>query len=511
MHGLRPMKTLFVILALTALSLSATQFCLNRGYILYYGDAEAHLNIARRILDSKTPGPEQLGTAWLPLPHLVMLPFVTRDGLWKSGLAGSMPSMVSFIVAGTFLFLAALRAFSSALSAAAALVIFALNPNTLYLQSTPMTEPLFAAAFAVLLWSTLWFRDTQSLRAVVIAAIASTAASLTRYEGWFLIPFVTLYFLVARPSMAARRIPRRRFLAAATFAALASLAPLAWLAYNWYYYGNPLEFYDGPWSAIAIYKRALDGGMQPYPGDHDWRAALEYYFAAARLVSGWPVLIAGAAGIFGALYKRAIWPIAFLALPIMFYLWSMHGSGTPIFVPTLWPHSYYNTRYAVAILPLAAFAIAGLMPAKHPRTLTWGLAGGIALLLALTSFVSPAITWKESEQNSLSRRAWIAQAAAYLAENYRHEGILAHFGDLTGVLRQSGIPLGESLHEGNGAAWTAAVTRPDLFLQSEWILGFAGDDATTAALRAGRRGRHYQLMNRIIVKGAPVVEIWKRQ
>ena len=85
------------------------------------------------------------------------------------------------------------------------------------------------------------------------------------------------------------------------------------------------------------------------------------------------------------------------------------------------------------------------------------------------------------------------------------------FGDLTGVLREAGIPLEEGLHEGNGPAWTAAAVRPDLFLHEQWILGFAGDDATTAALRAGRRGKQYQLMKQIIVKGAPVVEIWKRQ
>ena len=45
------------------------RWCFERGYVLYYGDAEAHLNIARRIVDSRTPGPEQIGTVWLPLPH----------------------------------------------------------------------------------------------------------------------------------------------------------------------------------------------------------------------------------------------------------------------------------------------------------------------------------------------------------------------------------------------------------------------------------------------------------
>src|SRR4051812_33737519 len=84
--------TALLALLLTALSAAAVWWCWSRGYTLYYGDAEAHLNIARRILDSRTPGPEQFGTVWLPLPHLLMLPFAARDFLWRSGLAGAIPS-----------------------------------------------------------------------------------------------------------------------------------------------------------------------------------------------------------------------------------------------------------------------------------------------------------------------------------------------------------------------------------------------------------------------------------
>ena len=40
----------------------------------------------------------------------------------------------------------------------------------------------------------------------------------------------------------------------------------------------------------------------------------------------------------------------------------MHSSGaTPIHVPDLWPDSYYNTRYGLAVLPLLAFAAAALV------------------------------------------------------------------------------------------------------------------------------------------------------
>jgi hypothetical protein len=163
------------------------------------------------------------------------------------------------------------------------------------------------------------------------------------------------------------------------------------------------------------------------------------------------------------------------------------------------------------VLPLAAFAagsIASFGVGKF-RIAVVAILGAIALAPWLAG---PPLCWKESEVNSTARRAWTAEAAKYLAENYRSgSGIMFPFGDLTGVLRQAGIPLRQGMHEGNGAAWTAAVVRPELFLHEEWVIGFAGDDATTGALRADRRGKHYGLMKSIAVKGAPVVEIWKRQ
>src|ERR1700686_3136742 len=77
-------------------SLFSFLYYLQRGDLLLYGDAVAHINIARRVFDSQTPGLLQLGTVWLPLPHLLMIPFIFSDAMWRSGIAGSIPSMVSY-------------------------------------------------------------------------------------------------------------------------------------------------------------------------------------------------------------------------------------------------------------------------------------------------------------------------------------------------------------------------------------------------------------------------------
>ena len=68
-------------------------FYFQRGDVLLYGDAVAHINIARRVFDSKTPGLLQLGTVWLPLPHLLMIPFLLSGEMWRRGVGGSIPSM----------------------------------------------------------------------------------------------------------------------------------------------------------------------------------------------------------------------------------------------------------------------------------------------------------------------------------------------------------------------------------------------------------------------------------
>ncbi len=81
----------------TCVSVLSFLFYYQRGEILLYGDAVAHINIARRVFDSKTPGPLQLGTVWLPLPHLLMTPFLISTEMWRRGAGGSIPSMVAYV------------------------------------------------------------------------------------------------------------------------------------------------------------------------------------------------------------------------------------------------------------------------------------------------------------------------------------------------------------------------------------------------------------------------------
>lgn len=496
-----------VFVSLAAIGALATAYVNHSGWTLYYGDAEAHLDIARRIVDSRKPGYDQIGTVWLPLPHVLMLPLVRNDRLWRSGLAGAIPSSACFVIAGVFLYAAMRRATHSSAVALASLGLLALNPNLLYLQATPMTETVVLAALMALLYFTVLFRETQSFAAVVGAGIASLAASLGRYEGWFAIPFVAIYFLIAGR--------KNRLGAALLFSAIAALGPLYWLGHNWWIYSNPLEFFNGPYAPLSMYRRALAQNMTPYPGDRDWRAAVLYYLTAVRLFAGWAAVVLGIAGLVGVLAKRLFWPVLFAALPPLFYVWSMHSGDAPIYMPTLWPFSYYNTRYALTALPLLAIAGGGLVLLAPLRWRPW-VATAIVITAIAPWLIRPQpsdwITWKESQINSITRRAATQAAGVDLAREYHAgEGIVTSFGDLTGILRVAGIPLQEALYDGDEPAWMAATTRPDLFLHEEWAVTVAGDTVATAIQRASlKTGPRYRLVQTVKVKGAPVIEIYKR-
>jgi len=85
-----PIRAVLVISGILAVAASA--WSLGHGYAVLYGDAESHLNIAKRVVDSLTPGFAQLGGIWLPLPHILLIPFVYFNVLWRTGAAGSIVS-----------------------------------------------------------------------------------------------------------------------------------------------------------------------------------------------------------------------------------------------------------------------------------------------------------------------------------------------------------------------------------------------------------------------------------
>src|SRR5712692_10021626 len=184
------------VLILTA-ALGSLAFFYSRRLSNLYGDGIAHVEGARRIFDSLTPGYAEIGGTWLPLFHLVASPLALNDFLWRSGLAGSLVSVAAFALTAWFLFRLGLEMNRSVAAGAVALVGYLACPSMEYLASTPLTEPLAALWMVLTVYGLFGFQQSGCTATLVGAAFASFLGTLTRYDGWYLLPFAVLFVLLA--------------------------------------------------------------------------------------------------------------------------------------------------------------------------------------------------------------------------------------------------------------------------------------------------------------------------
>jgi len=478
----RDRETLLVAQIAAGISILSFLVYLQHGDLLLYGDAVAHINIARRVFDSKTPGLLQLGTVWLPLPHILMVPFLFSTALWRSGVGGSIPSMIAYVlsVAGIFRLVRGALACGSVPDAAARVTgwfaagIYAANPNLIYLQSTAMTEPLYLALF---IWAAVYFTEfaqrananeesakRKASSSLIKCGWCLVGACLTRYDGWFLAVIMSIAaFWVWRSS----KPSGGRVSGLGMFVLLAAAVPVLWLAYNAAVYRNPLEFANGPYSARAIEQKTATPGSPSHPGASNLPVAFSFFLKSAELsvatadaVQKLWVALALLGLIMTLVFDPRLWPLLLLWVPLPFYMLSISYSGVPIFLPVWWPHSYYNVRYGLELLPafavfltLAANFAIGLASRRPART-----AIGVALLLLVAgSYVS---VWKERPvclreawENSRDRIALETELAENLEKLPGNSTLLMYVGDHVGALQRAGIPLNRVINEGNHRSW----------------------------------------------------------
>jgi hypothetical protein len=477
-------ETFFVAQIAACISFFSFLYYLRHGDLLLYGDAVAHINIARRVFDSRTPGLLQLGTVWLPLPHLLMVPFLLVDSMWQTGVGGSIPSMVAYVfgAVGTFRLVRCGLSFHSQPDPAAngaawiAAGIYAANPNLIYLQSTAMTEPLYLALF---IWAVVHFNEfvqagTLADERTQLAASSSlakcgmclVAACLTRYDGWFLtaaISVATVPIIVKSRRNSAMLLPGFK-----KFIALAVLAPALWIVYNAAVYRNPVEFANGPYSAKAIEEKTSTG--IPHPGSHDLPVAFSFFLKSGELnvAEGiwqklWVALLFAGAVIV-IVFDRQRWPFLLLLTPVPLYMLSIAYSGVPVYVPSWWPFSFYNVRYGIELLP--AFAVFVSITIYFLLGFARNRAGNAAVVLAAIIFVAGSyaavwrarpITYLEAWVNSRTRIALETELAANFKKLPHGSTLLMYLGNHVGALQQAGIPLREVINEGNHRPWKKPV------------------------------------------------------
>jgi hypothetical protein len=535
-----------------AASAAAILWSWRHGAMLNYGDAVAHLHIARRVFDSRTPRFSQLGSVWLPLPHVLLLPFVQNYFWWVTGLAAIIPSSLSYIASCAGIHRLA-RNWLDPAPAALALVFFALNPNLLYLQTTSMTEPLFLCEFiwiAVLLveWraaidgetaaagSELPSASTPRLQACIAAALV--AAIFTRYDGW-IIALIAWSGVAITLLRHAAKGERGRLAAPAfwlaSFAVVA--APLLWFLYNSVCFGDWLYFARGPFSARAIELRTAAPGSSLHPGWHSPWVALLFFLKVSELDSvaapGWGnvwgniVLASAALGTVAAWLeeksaarRRALAWTFLLWLPVPFYAWSVAYGSVPIFFPAWWPHTWYNTRYGLELLPalalglgFAAQLIAGALarikvpslPPLLPKlafTVLFALAG----LNVFALLRSAPIVYVEGTKNADARQPYddaIPPALKSLLILDPRAPVLMNTSLYPEIVAFTGIPLRQTINESDLEIYRSALAAPAS--HAAIIVAFDGDEVDKAVKA---HLADFTLMGRFTAKDQPSAAIY---
>ena len=516
-----------VVMGAVLLGFMALIVCFSRGYVLLYGDAVAHLGIARRILDSRNPGLVQLGGVWLPLPHLLMLPFVQKLEWWQNGLAGAWPSLASYVL-GVAGFYRLCRRMLVPRWALVATAFYGLNPNLLYLATTAMTEPIF---LALLIWITLLTvecvdairaaEQARAARRMIWLGVLIFAAVFTRYDGWVL--GAAAWCVVAWHLWRADGMWKRVGTAFAVFTLLAIAGPVLWLGYNQHFYHDPLDFLRGLYSAPAIEKRTSPPGSQHYRGWHNVGWALLFYTRTAQVVAaawetGFAAMAAAVAGLWIALRRGTARASLLLWVPLAFYVYSVAYGSVPIFIPQLWPHSYYNSRYGMEMLPaLALFACVAIaawerrvtkarvasgdadstsagagIPVRpfylaalavavaNPLAMIYGteLVQRCAALIErhpsnLLANYEPPLVLKEALVNSSTRVPFERNLALVLEDLPPGEPILMQESDHIGALQDAGIALRQTINEGDYESLHAALQAPAE--HAAYVVSFEGD------------------------------------
>lgn len=409
---------------------------------LSHYDAKAHLVVARRIFDSLTPGWRQIGAVWLPLPHVLNALPVQVDAWYRTGASGVAISLLSFAAATAALATLVARLSGSAAAAFAAVAAFVWQPDLLYLQATPMTEPLLLGLTLGGVALLCHWTATRGSTAAWPSGVLLALACLTRYEAWPItvaaagVAWLTLVRsgVGLRASLKAiARVAVWPLLALLLFLVLSRATVGEWLVTGGFYEPNN-PAYRHP--AVALVQVAWGLGQ----------------------VGGWPLAWAGAAGAITVLLqglvrrdRQAWWFVLALAgsAALPYYAFE---SGHP-----------FRIRYMIPLIAAAAAAV-GLLVGLLPKA-----ARGVALLTVLAVLAverrpfglsSPMVAEAQWDRANQQERRHVT---ACLLERWRGEPILVSMGSLAHYMQEmshDGFALRHFIHEGIGEIWFEALASP---------------------------------------------------
>lgn len=469
--------------------------------VLAFWDAQAHLDIARRIWDSTTPGIQMLGTVWLPIPHLLYLPFTLVDPWWWNGLAGGLVGLAAFVATAMAVSALVHRHTGSTVWAGVAAAVVIANPSLAYLQTTAMTEPILLAFLTGSVWALdRWIGDRSRGNHLLLSGVLAALAVGSRYDGWFYaaVAGLVVLWLSRRPG------PVVRF--AAPVVAMVGL----WLGYNAVYFGDPLEFQRGVWSAESQQAALAAAGLLPTKGA--LFRSLAYYTGAVGLTVGVILGLLGLVAAAVALGSRARWALLLLWSALPFNLLALWGGQSVIALPWTTPAGMLNVRYGIMLLPAIAVSVgigAAMVGARWPL---WQR----GTLFAVLSVVGGQSLWMLADapirvaalREGLAIRDGDAaqmNASRWLAANYDRGRILV--APAVNVSPRTRIPLRDRISPWTWELGPAALAAPAE--EVDWVVVDRRAEADPVALALAADSGFVREFDRVFAERE--LEIWRRR
>lgn len=425
---------------------AAFAFLAPSGAHLLHFDAKAHLVVSRRVFDNLTPGWSQLGAIWLPLPHILNALPAQNDFLYHTGLFAGVLSVASFVAGVVTLGAAAARVTGERWAGIVAATVPLGNPGWLYLQTTPMTEPLFFGLVGGLVHFLVRWRAQRDPRDLRWASLCSALACLVRYEAWP-IALVSIVF-----AFDATLPPRERRAHLLRYAVRALLAPVfLYSLHSLYVSGRVLYTIEG--------HNLTDTGGDPA------RAALR---VLTGLVAAFGLpLVAAASVALGVLAARRD-ARGFLVLALCApagVTFAAYFTGHPV-----------KARYALLLAPALGLALAAA---------TRGRVVAQAAVIALAAAQGLALPRPLPVLVEATRDEWAVQARhaglVTLRQEYRGGRILAALSAASPLVFDLRLPLREIVHEGNEDLWKEAQRRPSAV--AAWVVIYPWDPLGEMARR----------------------------
>lgn len=499
-----------VLLSSIVISISATIYSFMHDYIISYGDAESHLDIAKRVVSGLTPGFAQLGGIWLPLPHLLLAPLVYFDPLWRTGLAGSIVSGICYVISCLTLFKLTQLLTKSKLASVFAVAVFALNPNILYMQTTPMTElPLIVFSLLSSYFFIKFMKEENTYVFLILAAFFGFLATLSRYDAWFLVLFEGLIILL-------RYIRQRKNWSKMQglfilFATPAFFGVLLWLFWDFAILGDPLYFSHSQFSANAQQHGWLQKGQ--LPAYKNIFISFLYYFVATMSNAGVVIFILSFFGIGQFLSNKKEKFRYFYALLLLFpfflNIFTLYIGQTIMFLPDITPITFewtlFNARYGVLMIPVIAFALGYLLHNISNK------AKLIVIFLVLVQYAlfgigyTRVITLADGTVGLSAEKR--PDAEHWLATHYDHGLVLLDdYSRITSIIK-SNIPMQNVIYIGTKPYWNNSLQAPEKY--ATWIIMQRNDDVWNKLYKnPAMLGRVYKYYQKVYT--SPDILIFKR-